>query len=127
MLFRAAAFLTIVYCAGVCASPEEQSVLDAEKVWSTALTAGDARTLERVMGDDLTYGHASGNTDTKRTYIDRIRSGAQKYTAFRYDPGISVRVYGATALLNATAQVASITDGKPNAPHLRFLHVWVKT
>lgn len=88
--------------------------------------AGDVQTLEQVMADDATYGHASGNTDTKRTYIDRIHSGAQKYVSFHYDEGTQVRVYGDTAVVNASAQISSVTDGKPNDLHPRMLHVFVK-
>jgi uncharacterized protein (TIGR02246 family) len=108
------------------AETAEQAVKSVERVWSKAVVAGDVATLERVMGNDLTYGHASGKTDTKRTYIERIQSGAQKYLSFQYDPGASVRIYGNTAVLNAVAQVSSLTDGKENSLHLRFLHVYVK-
>ena len=122
--------IAVLFCscllAVIRAETPEQAVMSAEKTWSKALVASDTAALDRAMADDLTYSHSSGKTDTKRTYIDRIRSGAQKYTSFVYDPGATVRIYGDTALLNATAQVVSLTDGKPNALHLRFLHVFIK-
>jgi uncharacterized protein (TIGR02246 family) len=108
------------------AETAEQAVKSVERTWSKALVTNDVATLERVMSDDLTYGHSSGKTDTKRTYIERIQSGAQKYISFDYDPGLSVRIYGDTALLNAVANVRSMTDGKENSLHMRFLHVYVK-
>lgn len=127
MLWRLAFTLLTGLCAAAAETPStEEAIRNAEKAWSVALVAGDVAALSRLMGDDLTYGHASGKTDNKQTYLDRIRSGAQKYAAFRYDSPLLVRVYGGTALLNSTARVDSVTDGQPNSPHLRILHVFVK-
>ena len=126
MLFKHLVLIAVGTVALARAETAEQAVMIAERVWSKALVAGDVATLERVMASDVTYGHASGKTDTKRTYIERIQSGAQQYKSFQYDPGATVRIYGDTALVNAVAQVASVTDGKPNALHMRFLHVYVK-
>ncbi len=105
--------------------PAQQAVLDAENAWSAALVSGDVNALDRAMGPDLTYGHATGDMDTKASYLGRIRSGTLKYTQFQYDPGISVRVYGKTAVLNGSAEVKSINNGQASDPHLRFLHVYV--
>jgi hypothetical protein len=106
----------------------EQSVLETERAWSQSAVSGDTATLERILGDELSYGHASGNIDTKTSYIGRIKSGAQKYVSLVYDAGqpAEPRVYGDTATLVASATVTSLTDGKPNTKHLRFLHVFVK-
>jgi hypothetical protein len=119
--------LPLIAVSLIAATPE-QSVLDAERAWSQAIVSGDAGTLERVLGDELSYGHASGAIDTKASYIGRIKSGAQKYVSFVYDAGQPAvpRVYGDTATLVALATATSLTDGKPNAKHLRFLHVFVK-
>jgi ketosteroid isomerase-like protein len=120
--------LLLLACAPVLfsAPPPEDAVRAAEKSFATALTHQDAAALERLLSPELSYGHASGKLDSKRTYIDRIRSGAQKYLSFKYDSEPpAVHVYGDTATLVTSAQVQSITDGQPNAFHLRFLHVWV--
>jgi len=117
--------LLALSAAAVAASPE-QAVLAAEKEWARAIAASDSAALEHVLADDLTYGHGSGRTDTKATYIDRIKSGAQKYVSVVYDDGTKVRLYGNTAVVNCVARISSITDGKPNSMHLRMLHVFVK-
>ena len=106
----------------------EHAVLETERAWSAALVSGDAATLDRILGDELSYGHASGALDTKTSYVARIKSGAQKYVSFVYDAGQppAPRVYGNTATLVAAATATSITDGKPNVKHLRFLHVFAK-
>ena len=112
----------------LCAATPEQSVLSAEHAWSEAIVSGDAAALDRVLGDELSYGHATGAIDTKASYISRIKSGAQKYVSFVFDADQppEPRIYGDTATLVASATATSITDGKPNAKHLRYLHVFVK-
>lgn len=121
-------FLLPLAAVSLMAASGEQSVLDIERAWSQSVVSGDTATLERVLGDELSYGHASGAIDTKASYIGRIKSGAQKYVSFAYDAGQppAPRIYGDTATLVASAMVTSLTDGKPNTKHLRFLHVFVK-
>jgi ketosteroid isomerase-like protein len=120
--------LLLLVCAPILfsAPPPEEAVRAAEKTFATALVHQDAAALEGLLSPELSYGHASGKLDSKRTYIDRIRSGAQKYVSFKYDSAPQVvHIYGDTATLVASAQVQSITDGQPNTLNLRFLHVWV--
>jgi hypothetical protein len=121
-------FLLPLLAASLAAATPEQSVLDTERAWSRSVVSGDTATLERILGDELSYGHASGAIDNKASYIGRIKSGAQKYVSLVYDSGqpAAPRVYGDTATLVASALVTSLTDGKPNTKHLRFLHVFVK-
>ena len=117
-----------LFATSLMAASPGQPVLEAERVWSKAIVSGDAAALDKVLADELSYGHATGASDTKATYIARIKSGAQKYVSFVYDTGQppEPRIYGETATLVASATATSITDGKPNTKHLRFLHVYVK-
>ncbi len=120
--------LLLLACAPILfsAPKAEDAVRTAEKSFAMALVHQDAAALERLISPELSYGHASGKLDSKQTYIDRIRSGAQKYVSFKYDSEAPVvHVYGDTATLVASAQVQSVTDGQSNALHLRFLHVWI--
>jgi hypothetical protein len=119
--------LTALAISLIAATPEK-AVLDAEQTWSQAIVSGDAAALDRVLADELNYGHATGASDTKASYIARIKSGSQKYVSFVYDPGQppAPHIYDGTATLTASATATSITDGKPNTKHLRFLHVYVQ-
>ena len=52
------------------------------------------------------------------------KTGEQKYFKFEHE-GMDVRFYGATAVVTATANVASSTKGVVIPQnHLRFIHVW---
>jgi ketosteroid isomerase-like protein len=128
---RVIVFLPLV--AALLAAPSfaataEQAVLESERAWAAAVVSRDEQVLNRVLADELSYGHATGALDTKVSYISRIKSGAQNYVSFVFDAGqpAAPRIYGDTAILIASATASSITDGKPNVKHLRYLHVYVK-
>ena len=57
-------------------------------------------TLERIMADDVTYIHASGKVDTKKSYLDAIRSGQLHYISWR-PMDLHVRILGTGAASGA--------------------------
>lgn len=108
------------------ADKSADAVKAAEKTWATATVAGDEASLKQVLADDLTYTHSNGETDTKAVYISNLKTGARKYHKIDHDSPMEVRIYGNTAVLMSTAQVATSQKGGAVTPaHLRFLHVWV--
>jgi hypothetical protein len=46
-----------------------KQVLAREQARTAALEHSDVPTLERTMADDVTYIHASGKVDTKKSYL----------------------------------------------------------
>ena len=103
-----------------------QEVEKMEQAWSAAVRSGDAAALEKMLADDLVYTHATGPVDTKRVYIDSLKSGARKYTGADFT-GTKIRVYGNTAVLNTDARMRGVAGGKPFDDRVRLMHVWVKT
>lgn len=100
------------------------AVKAAELARFKAMTSNDLAALERALGDDLIYTHSSASVDTKASYVGSIRSGALKYVSI--DPGeMTVRVYGTTAIITATAKVSSISNGQTMTNQLRYTDIWV--
>jgi hypothetical protein len=62
---------------------EVNQVMETEQARVAALDAGDLPALERILGDDLTYVHASGRVDTKSSFLDAIRSGQLHYISWQ--------------------------------------------
>jgi ketosteroid isomerase-like protein len=109
----------------MAADKSAEAVKTAEKAWATATAADDEATLRQVLSDDLTYTHSTGETDTKQVFMANLKSGVRKYHKVNHE-SMSVRVYGNTAVLMATAQIETSQKGGTPAPaHLRFLHVWL--
>jgi ketosteroid isomerase-like protein len=101
-----------------------EAIKAAEKSWATATVADDEATLNKVLADDLTYTHSTGDTDSKKVYIANLK-GARKYHKLDHE-SMDVRIYGKTAVVTGTAQIATSQKGGEVRPaHLRFVHVWV--
>ncbi len=103
-----------------------EAVKSAERAWANATVKGDAAALKDLLAEDLTYTHSSGETDTKKIYIENL-AGARKYHRIEYE-SLDARLYanGDAAVVTAVGQVETSQKGGPiNAAHLRFIHVWI--
>jgi ketosteroid isomerase-like protein len=87
-----------------------KQVMAAEQARTAALEHSDVATLERIMADDVTYVHASGKTDTKKSYLDAIRSGQLRYISWRAK-NLHVRLLGSGAVIDGEYAV-KVTDSR---------------
>lgn len=91
-------------------SQAAKEVMATEKARTAALDHSDVAALERIMADDVTYIHASGKVDTKKSYLDAIRSGQLHYISWRPE-NLQVRVLGNGAAINGEYAVR-VTDSR---------------
>lgn len=107
------------------AEKSAEAVKAAEKTWATATVADDEAALNKVLANDLTYTHSTGDTDNKTVFMSNLKSGARKYLKIDHEK-MDVRLYGNTAVLTADAQIAtSMNGGAPAPAHLHWLHVYI--
>jgi len=100
-------------------------ILAADKAWADAVTKTDTAALEKLLADDLVYTHSTGVVDTKRQYIDNLKSGAQQYHSVTHlDP--KVQVYGGTAVLTSGLKMDTTSKGARQQSSFRVIHVWTK-
>jgi Domain of unknown function (DUF4440) len=111
--------LNLVLVAGAVAAPvasetsqAAKEVMATEKARTAALDHSDVAALERIMADDVTYIHASGKVDTKKSYLDAIRSGQLHYISWQAK-NLQVRVLG--KLRSDQWRVCGAGDGLPRA------------
>lgn len=114
-------FTLIAASVSLLAAAPEEAVKQAERDWAKAIVAKDYATLEKVLADDLIYTHSNGNEDSKKSYIDKLKSGAQKYTKAEHAGDIRVKLYGNTAVVVSQLKTATDTEFT-----LSLLHVYVK-
>jgi uncharacterized protein (TIGR02246 family) len=106
---------------------EEAVVEAAERTWAKAVVENDFSTLETILADDLYYSHSSFLEDTKRAYIDNLKSGKARYYVVDIE---STRVQ---VLDEQTALAMSVAvyetkgaDGNRHRATLKTLHVFRK-
>ena len=98
-------------------------VLAAEAQRCAAMVAGDVDVLDRLLGDELLYGHTSGTLDTKDAYLGKFRAGELSYPSMSSEP-VHARVVGDTVLLWSEAVGHVITPVVDKTMHNRLLCVW---
>jgi hypothetical protein len=109
LLFAASALLA----APPARSPStnaENEVLATERARTEALDHSDLGALNRIMADDITYVHASGEVDNKKSYLDAIRSGKLHYISWK-PRNLQVRMMGNGAVINGEYLVR-VTDSR---------------
>ncbi|MBL8210818.1 MAG: nuclear transport factor 2 family protein [Bryobacterales bacterium] len=116
----------LLLAAAAAALPQSAADIEAlEKSWQKAIVAKDTATLGKLLADDLFYGHASGVLDTKTAYIDKIKSGRQKYASFE-QRALKIKLHGDTAVTHSWVRVTGVNQDGPFDDKIMMLHVWVK-
>jgi len=110
--------------AGAQDASAEQAVRQAEEQRCEALTHGDIATVERIMSDDSTYTHSSGETQNKAAFVGDLKSGKRVYKELKEDD-VQVRVYGNTAVLTARTDLHVMNAGKDLQFPMRITVVYV--
>lgn len=120
-LLVAAGWLSVI-ASPVAAKPDAaEDVLAAEHARAEAIIHKDFATLEKYLGDDLTYCHASAHVDDRASFLKTVKSGELNYLKVESkDP--KVRVFGNTAVITGQFLVqTSGADGKPRDPDHSFV------
>jgi ketosteroid isomerase-like protein len=94
----------------------EDAVKQAERDWASAVVKKDYAVLERVLSDDLAYTHSDGRLDTKKDYIESLRSGKQTYDAAEHQ-SMDVRLINKdVAIVRSRLRMTAAAGGKPAVP-----------
>jgi len=89
-----------------------------------ALIAGDLKTLEALCSDEMTYTHTTGKVDTKKSYLEALRSGV-RYEAMDLSD-VSIARYDSTIVFVGLARIAVKSPSGPIRFQARFTGVWAK-
>lgn len=115
--------LTLPVLAAFAASSED-AIRDAEKRWATAVVAKDLPVLEKIYTDDLIYAHATGSIESKQHYIDRLKSGKQRYDSIQHE-STKIAVYPDAAVAHSIVRMTG-NNGQTFNDHVMMMHLWVK-
>ena len=89
-----------------------------------AALRADTAALEKLLADDLDYCNFRGDCETKRQYIDAIKSGRLSYKSI--EPSIEkVKVFADTAAVTGKVKVTAARDGVDRTIHASYLAVLV--
>ena len=107
------------------AATAADAIKAADKAWAIATVKADDNALNKLLADDLIYIHATGDQDTKKTFIENQHNGVRKYFKIDHET-MDVKVYGNSAVLTGAVQLETEMKGVKAPAHVRIIHVWVK-
>jgi len=100
----------------------------AERDWGAAMMKNDFTALDKLMSDDLTYRHSNGLVDTKKSYVDALKSGRSRYYEINFQEVTVKPVDARIALVFSKAiYVTKAADGSKQEMALLTLHVFRKS
>ena len=103
----------------------EQSIKALTEQVTQAAVKGDVATFDKLLADDTIGINAFGGASTKAEVLELYKSGKVKYDAIEISD-MKVRVYGDTALVNATANVKGHLGDTDISGQFRTVRVLVK-
>ena len=108
------------------AASEEAAVLAVEKQWNDARAHADVATLERILVDGWTVTHANGTTDSKKTYLADLKSGARKFSGDVTERDLTIHFFGDTAIVAGSSESSVTLNGQRQGGSLHFTRVFVR-
>jgi hypothetical protein len=98
--------------------------LDNER--ADAQVRRDYVALDRLLGDDLTYVHASGLVQNKADFIADLKSSKRIYTSIKSSDDLIVRVLQDVAVVTGHSEIRVVHEGKENNLSLQVIEVYAK-
>ena len=100
----------------------EQQLREMNDKWVKALVRGDADTLDLIMADDFLFAYPMEGDD-KAQFLGDILSGDIRVEYLTRE-NISVRIWGATAVLTGKDSAKWSYKGREFTGHYKIVHVY---
>jgi ketosteroid isomerase-like protein len=125
LLMLALVALAIPSAAQAADPADEKAVTTTLEAMAEATIGKDAATLARIYGDDLTYSHSAGFTETKAQVLANIKGERVAGTFMKFSD-TTIRIYGDVALAKGIVDFRSAASGRMLDNHLNILWVLVR-
>jgi ketosteroid isomerase-like protein len=111
----------------VAVSTDEEAVAKRLEAFRNAQFAREAKALDGLTADELSYSHSDAHIEDKATFIKNATSDKSKFLSLEYkDPWIRVVGDAAIVRFHWIAESETIPEGKKNSTNLHILMVWQK-
>ena len=108
-------------------STDEEAVAEKVEAFRKAQIAADAKALDALCADELSYSHSSGVVQDKAAFIAGATDTKSKFTSLDYQD-VKIRVVGPVAVVRFhwLGEQESVPDGKKSSTNLHILMNWLK-
>ncbi len=105
------------------AAEEEVRAVDSRRF--EAMVRRDREALDRLLADDLTYTHSTGQVETKAQFLASIAAGGLVYRSIQ-PRDVQVRLFGDVAVLTGQADLGVRAGERDLDLAVRFTSVYVR-
>lgn len=117
--------VVIAFATTSTAQQREKQVVAAVETLRKAMVDGDKEALENIAAAALSYGHSSGQLDTKKDFVEKLTNGTSDFVTIELSEQ-TVALSGDTAIVRHTLTADTNDGGKPGKVKLKVLLVWQK-
>jgi hypothetical protein len=112
-------------CAAMMAAadlpPTEKGIRDAVAMVDKAAREGNRSVIEGALADGIIYGHSNAKLENKAEAVQGLVTGKPNFV---WSPGMTVQMYGKTAVVAGKAVAHNARDGQTTQIPLHILQVW---
>jgi hypothetical protein len=117
-----AASPAVVISATAPSRGDEASARSAVLARFDAALRADIEALDGLLADDLDYCSFLGTCESKRQYLEAVKSGALRYRSF--EPAVDrVKLFSDSAVVTGTLRVRAIRDGADRTIRISYAAV----
>lgn len=113
------------FSTAIAQSGEEAAVNQAVEALRKAMVDADKAQLEKLVADQLSYGHSAGVIEDKAKFVDVIAGKKTIYKSITLSDA-TTSVAGNNAIARHIFSAETEADGKPGTARVGVLQVWQK-
>ena len=127
LVFAAPAIGLLTVTPAFAGLADEEAVAKNVETFRAAQVAADAKTLDALCAEELSYSHSDGRVEDKATFIANATNGKSKFVSLDYQD-TKIRVVGPAAIVRFhwLGEQESVPDGKKSSTNLHVLMNWQK-
>lgn len=112
-------------CSAQTRSEAENKLIAMENAWNAAQRDHDAKAMELMIGDKFINTEWDGTVQNRSEFLQSIKDPSMKIASM-VNGGMSVFMYGNTAVVAGAYRLKGTNKGKPYEAHGRFTDTWVQ-
>ena len=100
-------------------------LLSLENAWNGAELKHDAKALDLLLADIFEYTDSDGTFMNRIQWLEHVKKGVDQYDGQLGNSGMTVRVYGNSAVVTGQYRERTKVKGKIVVESGRFTDVWI--
>ncbi|GAB2971339.1 nuclear transport factor 2 family protein [Mucilaginibacter puniceus] len=117
--------LVILNITAKAQTADEKAVAEAGNQLNQGLINRDIKLLDDLVLPELSYGHSSGNVETKAAFLEAVAKGPVRYLAINIS-NQTIQVTGDNAVTRHTQDLDLVNNGTPTKLKIGNMLIWKK-